>query len=151
MSDWKKQGFTDFVCSVLDRFAKVDPLRVEKKRWGAAFSIGVTTYGQMSLAIIDKGGFCSRHYHNQKVNVFNVCEGELHVHVWNDELKCDTKKPDLTHVVKAGESLQIPINVIHEMEAMTDVVCMESYHTVQSSHKVCPKDIHRFTTGGMHR
>lgn len=148
-NDWQKQGFSEFVARTLNKFKKLDLNKVEKKLWGAAVAVGRTTYGQMSIAVIDKGGFCSRHYHNQKVNTFIVDEGTLLVHIWRDPMDCDTRDPDETHEVKAGSAFTVPINVIHEMEGKTDVVCMEAYHTCQSGHKVCPKDIHRFTKGGM--
>jgi len=148
-NDWQKQGYSEFIARTLNRLNKLDPAKVEKKLWGAAVAVGRTTYGQMSLAIIDKGGFCSRHYHNQKVNTFIVDEGILLVHVWTDPMDCDTREPDITHEVKSGEALTIPINVIHEMEGKTDCIVMEAYHTCVPCHKVCLKDIHRFTTGGL--
>ena len=148
--DWSGFVFSDFVESVLDRFQIADHYCVEKKRWGAAVAICDSPHGQMSLAIIDKGGFCSRHFHNQKVNVFNMIEGTLQLKVWDGQPKdIATVKADNVFAIESGMSYQIGVNIIHEMEARTNVVCMEAYYPTQANHIVSRADISRFTTGGL--
>lgn len=140
--------YSSFVSDVLDGLHGLDPEAVERKPWGAAVHMGHTEFTQMSLAIIDQGGFCSRHFHKQKVNVFCVIEGELLVHSWADQYKSDSRSPDRTDLIQAGMAIQMPVEVIHEMEGLTNVVCMESYFAIKRGHKVCRNDIHRMTRGG---
>ena len=119
-----------------------------KKPWGMAVAFCESKLGQMSLAIIDAGGFCSRHYHAHKANVFTVYAGTLAVHIWDgfDE-KQATRPPDRVLTVERGSSIVVPPNVVHLMTATANCLCVESYFNPLGG-KVCTKDIHRLTTGG---
>jgi len=149
--DLSKYKFSDFVLRSIELFGFEDEHMIEKKHWGAAIRICDSAFGQMSLAIIDKGGFCSRHFHNQKVNVFSVISGTLQIKTWNDSETEDivTRKADNSFAIEAGMSWQIPVNQIHMMEAnVTDVLVMESYFSTAPGHRVFLNDIHRLTIGG---
>lgn len=145
--------FSEYVQTTLDeRFPDLDDAKIEKKLWGAAVAESMTPYSQVSIAILDKGGYSSRHWHNQKVNVFSVIEGELVVRVWHkfDPANAEIKRPDEWIRVMPGDSIQIANNVIHQMEAKQNTICFEMYFAGASGHRVAADDIHRITIGGMH-
>ena len=150
--DLSRHQFSDFVTRSLELFGIADDQAVSKKRWGAAVRICDSKFGQMSLAIIDKGGYCSRHFHNQKVNVFNVISGTLQIQTWDShhsETEIEHIPADNIFAIEAGMSYQIGVNQIHLMAApTTDCVVMECYYSTMPGHKVLLGDIRRFSEGG---
>ena len=46
--------------------------RVEKKLWGEKEILDINQFSQLDFLIIKKGGYCSRHKHFQKYNLFYI-------------------------------------------------------------------------------
>ena len=152
--DLSTYDFSEFVLRTIEQFGINHEFMVTKKHWGAAVAICGSEFGQMSLAIIDKGGYCSRHFHNQKVNVFNVVSGTLQIQTWDShhsETEIENIPADNIFAIEAGMSYQIGVNQIHLMAApTTDCIVMEVYYATQPGHQVMLADIQRFTEGGKH-
>lgn len=140
--------FGSFAVDVLSRYRDIEPHDIERKPWGVALHVAHCRNGQLSLAVLNSGGFCSRHYHERKVNSFNVQSGRLAVRIWRGTFDVDVRPADETIVLTAGKSLVVEPAIVHQMEALENTVCMEAYYTLDGS-KVCLKDIHRFTAGGL--
>ena len=86
---------------------------------------------------INKGGYCSEHYHEHKYNLFYVTKGELEIAIWRDD-----KIPDIT-VLKAGQQATVPPGFYHKFKGITECECIEIYQVL-----LIEPDIYRRTQGG---
>ena len=86
---------------------------------------------------IKKGGYCSKHSHKHKYNLFYVISGLLKITIWhgNDE--------DIT-VIRPGQCTAVSPGFFHKFEALEDTVCIEIYQVFLED-----PDIERETIGGM--
>ena len=110
---------------------------MEGKIWGKTCCL----FDQQNVSVheikIVRGGYCSRHKHRAKYNVFYILSGRLQVKIWRDAL-CDTT------VLTAGEQLTVAPGELHEFEALDATHALEIYYT-ELNHN----DIERDTTGGI--
>ena len=86
----------------------------------------------------EKGGFCSKHKHEHKHNMFFVESGKLEVSVW----KKDYDLVDIT-VLNEKQSTIIPPGEFHQFKVLEDCVVLEIYYTL-----LCEDDIIRDVVGG---
>lgn len=108
------------------------------KIWGETeqvFSNGIISVHYISIR---KGGYCSEHFHGQKINKFYVIKGTLEISVWQEGDICDKT------ILRDGQSTTIPFGVWHKFRALTDVECIEIYEV-----KFNGKDIKRRKIGGV--
>lgn len=108
------------------------------KIWGYTEDIFSNGILSVHFLNINKGGYCSEHFHRQKTNKFYVISGELEISIWQDKDTCDKT------ILKAGQSTTVPFDVWHKFKALTDVECIEIYEI-----KFSGEDIERRTQGGM--
>jgi len=87
---------------------------------------------------IKNGGYCSKHSHAHKYNLFYVISGRLKISIWHDE-----EKEDVT-IIGAGQSTAVSPGFFHKFEALEDTVCIEVYQVFLED-----PDIERKTVGGM--
>lgn len=110
---------------------------VHEKIWGTTQLIFCKNNVEIHRIDIKKGGFCSKHKHEKKFNLFYVESGDLSVTIFEDD---DTKLNELTH----GMSLIISPGQIHMFEATSDCVAYETYWI-----ELDVDDIIRYNVGGI--
>ena len=106
------------------------------KVWGETeeiFNNGIVSVNRLK---INKGGYCSEHYHKRKSNTFFVVIGNLAIKIWRNGSVDET-------VLWPGESSKVEPGVYHQFRALTDVECLEIYEV-----ELKAKDIERRTVGG---
>jgi quercetin dioxygenase-like cupin family protein len=106
------------------------------KIWGKTEALFGHNNVEIHRIEIDAGGYCSKHYHKNKWNMFFVESGELEVIVWNGDVQDST-------ILNAGESSAVPPGDFHQFRAVTDVIAFEVYWTQLNAN-----DIVRETVGG---
>ena len=111
------------------------------KVWGETTSIFKCATGSSHFLKIKKGGYCSKHMHSQKTNVFFVIRGHIQISIWNEGQGKDME--DKT-ILSPGQTTTIPIGVYHMFEALTEVEAVEAYEF-----RFMGDDIFRETVGGM--
>lgn len=84
-----------------------------------------------------KGGYCSRHLHRHKQNMFYVLKGRLAVEVWKGNLVDTT-------ILGPGEMTTVAAGDIHRFHSLEDSEALEIYWV-----DIDPLDIDRQDTGGM--
>lgn len=97
----------------------------QAKIWGATQELFEKNNVGLHRIEVKKGGFCSRHYHKQKYNVFFVEGGKLKVTI----VRQDAGKTieDVTILSDGQMSLVRPFEV-HFFEALEDTVAFEIYY-----------------------
>jgi mannose-6-phosphate isomerase-like protein (cupin superfamily) len=109
----------------------------ENKIWGETALIWMGNNSEVHRIKVDAGGYCSKHYHKTKFNLFFVESGELVIDVWNDNGIVDKT------VLKDGESTAVPPGVFHKFTATKDTQALEVYWVHLKT-----DDIVREDTGG---
>jgi len=84
-----------------------------------------------------QGGYCSKHKHAHKYNMFYVEEGALEILIWNG------KHADRT-VLHAGQYATVPPTVYHRFRALESTLAFEIYWVALEG-----EDIERDDAGGM--
>ena len=92
----------------------------QAKYWGNTQCIFIHLLSEAHRIEAVKGGFCSKHKHQNKWNRFFVESGELRVTIYKEHGE------EIT-VVKPGQFTDVPPGVYHRFEALTDVVAYEFY------------------------
>jgi quercetin dioxygenase-like cupin family protein len=109
---------------------------ISGKVWGTTQRVFETSNVSVEVVKIAAGGYCSRHRHLRRDNLFHVLEGHLRVKTRKDGLEDEI-------VLRPGESTLVKAGDVHWFEALTDVVALEVYHA-----RVEADDIVRETQGG---
>ena len=87
----------------------------------------------------NKSGFCSKHKHEYRYNMFYVESGKMLIRVWqNDYDLCDTT------ILEPGDQISVPPNIMHQFEALEDTIAFEIYYV----ERLDKKDIVRESVGG---
>jgi len=109
------------------------------KSWGCSSSIFKNSNCEFHRISIQKNGYCSKHKHEYKYNLFYVEKGILLVYIWKNDYKlCDCT------IIKTGEKTIVKPNEYHMFEASEDTIAYEIYYTESIS-----DDIIRETCGGI--
>lgn len=118
------------------------PVVAVSKIWGKTRQIMANPNCEVHHASIDRGTWCSRHYHAWKWNLFYVISGELEVQFFNNEFSVI---PVTAYTVRAGEQFKVPPRQWHRFEAVgSPVELIEVYW----AEEVLAGDIIRADTGG---
>ena len=87
----------------------------ETKVWGETRKIFRCNNTEMHILKAKKGGYCSKHYHEHKINYFYVDSGKLLIEVWRENNLIDKTilKSDvaITKEFSDGLILQSKINI----------------------------------------
>jgi len=113
-------------------------MRVQGKVWGDTRCVFAAHDVEVHRIAVRKGGYCSRHLHHSKHNMFYVDVGELIISLWQP-----SGQLDLTHL-KAGESCDVPPGVLHKFAAIKETIAWEIYFV-----ELDQEDIHREDEGGV--
>ena len=105
------------------------------KVWGKTQLIFTRNNVSVHRVQVAAGGFCSKHRHLAKYNLFFVESGRLRVTIYEDS-RIDTD-------VGPGETTEVPPGRLHRFEALTDCIAYEIYWTILDEN-----DIERHESGG---
>jgi len=109
------------------------------KAWGQTELVMRLGNVEIHRIAVKRGGYCSKHFHQHKVNMFFVERGQLVVDVWkNDYELCDR-----THL-NEGESLAVYPGEYHQFRTDAGCVAYEIYWT-----ELDAADIVRDSCGGV--
>jgi len=113
----------------------------DKKLWGEKEVLNINDTSQLDFLIINKGGYCSKHKHFHKYNLFYVVTGVLKITLYlkdggvRDYIIGD-ECPKRKFIVRPG--------TFHKFKALEDTECIEFSYVKYSS-----EDIVREDTGGI--
>lgn len=93
----------------------------ESKIWGETSHVWNGNNVEVHRIDIIHGGYCSKHKHDFKYNMFYVETGELMIDVWKDNNIVDN-----THIA-AGESTTVAPGQYHRFTATVPTVAYEIY------------------------
>jgi mannose-6-phosphate isomerase-like protein (cupin superfamily) len=110
------------------------------KAWGTTEPIIVLPGMEVHRIEIKAGGYCSKHYHQHKHNLFFVESGALDVVVRREPERIE----DRTRLIRGDKFTVVPTDV-HWFEAVSDVVAYEVYWCDAN----IGEDIFRETVGGI--
>jgi len=110
----------------------------EGKAWGETEAIEQSPNMELHKIEIKKGGYCSQHKHQSKINGFLIISGELEIQRWKDYGLCDKT------ILKAGGWTKVPPGEQHRFKALKKTVAYEIYW-VELNHN----DIQRENVGGI--
>jgi len=111
----------------------------QSKFWGQTRCLFVGHSSEVHILVAKKGGFCSRHKHENKWNRFYVVDGEMEVVIFREAGE------DVT-VLTPGQFSDVPPGVDHMFRCPNeDCQCLEIYWT----DGLDPGDIIRKDTGGI--
>ncbi len=115
---------------------------VRGKVWGSTSTLFCKNNVEMARILISKGGYCSKHKHAHKYNMFFVESGELKVTIYRNDAGKDIE--DVT-ILAAGHQTYVEPNLYHCFEASEDTIAYEVYWT-----ELNQEDIERENVGGLH-
>lgn len=112
--------------------------QIQGKVWGQTQLLFDKNNVEIHRIVGKIGGFCSKHKHEHKFNMFYVERGELVIHTWMAYGLVDTT------TLQAGDSCVVPPNTPHMFTVMQDnTVAFEVYWV-----ELDTKDIVRENVGG---
>ena len=115
-----------------------EPVRIVPKGWGREIWIANGERYCGKILEISKGKKCSLHYHKLKDESFYLRAGRLLLKV--------KASPDATElevfILEAGQCLDVPVGLVHQMEALEDAELYEfsSQHFDSDSHRLVRGD-----------
>lgn len=115
-------------------------MTIQGKVWGTTlefFRNGIVSAHHLS---IKKGGYCSKHVHRHKYNLFYVISGLLEISIWKDKTMEDKT------ILGPGQSSAVPPEFKHCFRALEKTECIEIYQVL-----LVDPDIERDNQGGLDR
>ena len=116
-------------------------LPAEPKVWGSVRHAFGSPHCAVSVLHTALGGYCSRHWHKDRINRFLVVTGAIEVVYYSQDK--ETARVPLT----AGDQLDVPAEQIHRFEVIEPGIVVEVYWPSNSG-QVQAADIHRLDSGG---
>lgn len=104
------------------------------KIWGSTFLIFQNPLFEVHRIFIKRGGYCSKHYHKYKYNMFYVEEGQLKITVY------PVNNPFVETILLSGEQTTINPNEFHRFEAMEDTTAYEIYYSNMQADDIIRED-----------
>jgi mannose-6-phosphate isomerase-like protein (cupin superfamily) len=114
------------------------PVRIVPKGWGREIWIANSEHYCGKILEIRKGKRCSLHYHKVKRETFFLRVGRLKVRVKESALSEQLQEFEL----HAGECMDVPLGLVHQMEALEDSELYEfsTQHFESDSHRLIKGD-----------
>lgn len=110
---------------------------IETKVWGSTELLWEGNNVELHKIIINRGGYCSKHVHQFKHNLFYVEDGVLEIERWDDNM-CNVTR------LHSGESTVARPGEYHRFEALENTIAFELYYV-----SIEKPDILREIVGGM--
>jgi mannose-6-phosphate isomerase-like protein (cupin superfamily) len=114
------------------------PVHIEPKGWGREVWIANNDRYCGKILEIKQGKRCSLHYHKIKTETFYLRAGRLKVRVKESA----TSETMDEFVLNAGDCMDVPIGLVHQMEALEDSELFEfsTQHFDSDSHRLVKGD-----------
>jgi mannose-6-phosphate isomerase len=124
------------VAEIMNRARK--PVQIVPKGWGREIWIANGDLYCGKILEIRKGKKCSLHYHKLKTESFYLRSGKLKVRIKESPGSETIEEFELV----AGECMDVPIGLVHQMEAIEDAELLEfsTQHFDSDSHRLIPGD-----------
>lgn len=117
-----------------------DRCTVESKCWGNTRRVGIGSHWDIHYLQLVQGGYCSRHRHTNKWNLFYVASGRVAVEFFND----GESEPYKIVEIGPDERLTVPSRVWHRFRVLENGSMIEVYWPDRWN----PDDIERAEEGG---
>jgi len=91
-----------------------------EKPWGSEEIIEKNEKYMLKKLFMLSGRRCSLQYHKKKIETIYVLSGQLRIYIGSSGEKC------FSVIRKPNESITIPQNITHRMEALEDCVYLEA-------------------------
>lgn len=114
-------------------------MTTQGKVWGLTTEIYRSPIFSAHHLSINQYGYCSKHKHTRKYNLFYVLSGRLRITIWRDGL------PDVT-ILGPGQTSAIPPDFYHQFEGIENTECIEIYYVFLED-----PDIQRESRGGIRK
>lgn len=111
------------------------------KVWGVSEAIFAMNNVEFHRIEIVAGGYCSKHYHANKWNMFFVEKGDLEISSWPNA----NANADVT-ILSDGETIAIRPGEPHRFRAITATVAYEIYWSSLDAADIVREDV-----GGVHK
>ncbi len=114
------------------------PVHIEPKAWGREVWIANSDRYCGKILEIKQGKRCSLHYHKLKTETFYLRVGRLMVRV-KESPESEVMEE---FVLTAGDCMDVPIGLVHQMEALEDSELFEfsTQHFDTDSHRLVKGD-----------
>ena len=116
-------------------------MEIKGKVWGQTSPLFLQNNVEIHRIEGKKNGYCSRHFHQSKYNMFFVESGVLKVTITKDY---GSGTLDDVTILRKGEQTTVPPGQWHQFEVLEDCVAFEIYWI-----ELNPNDIERETVGGI--
>ena len=93
----------------------------ENKVWGETYNVWTGNNTEVHKLSAIKGGYCSKHKHEHKYNLFCVESGELLIEIWKDNNIIDKT------ILRDGESTIVNPGQYHRFTVLKDTQALEIY------------------------
>ena len=97
-------------------------MNIIEKSWGKTVLVFDNETIHIYLAWIKPEGFCSKHYHKNKNNLFFVQSGSIIVKTWDKDTINEYK-------LLAGDKILVNNNVWHQFIATEESIILEIYYS----------------------
>lgn len=114
-------------------------MSIQGKVWGITECLFSINNVEIHRIVVNKGGYCSKHEHKSKSNLFYVESGQLEVIIFRD----DELVPDDRTILNQGQMSVVKPGEKHRFRALQDTVAYEVYWS-----ELDPDDITRYSKGG---
>ena len=114
-------------------------MSIQGKIWGKTEKIFTNNNFELHRIEVNKGGFCSKHKHNHKINAFYIEKGKLKITIHQTEYDLVDET-----IASTGDLSIVKPGKYHEFEALENTIAYEIYW-VELDHS----DIDRETVGGI--
>lgn len=112
----------------------------QSKVWGRTRCLVENELYSLHELESDAGGYCSFHYHTDRLNVFEIVKGTLEiVTVYGPQVQ--------SKILTADERFSVPSLVVHQFRCLEDCTLFEHYAADRGG-TVRNDDIHRIMVGG---
>lgn len=111
------------------------------KHWGETTEFFRNSLVSAHHLSIKAGGYCSKHRHTHKYNLFYVMSGSLLIEIWRDN--AGLGQPDRT-LVTEGQATAVAPGFYHRFQAVKKAEVIEVYQVLLNE-----PDIERLDQGGV--
>ena len=119
---------------------KIKPV-YEDKIWGKVGHCLLNDSFSVSMLKVEKGSWCSKHYHKDRVNMFWCLTAVIEIEEW------EPNGDILVTLLEPGDIYTVDVGVPHRFRVIEDGEVLEAYYNKYGG-KVSFDDIHRYDVGG---
>lgn len=113
-------------------------MNIQGKVWGKTQNLFNKNNVEIHRIKTKQGGFCSKHRHKHKYNMFYVESGKIEIEVWKNNYNLIDKT-----IISEGELTTVLPMEYHRFRSLEDSIVYEIYWV-----ELCENDIDREDVGG---